>query len=179
MCIACHSCNEDNDRELWFFGDSLIAKWNLDESFPSWRTYNYGISGSGINSLKEKSGFCKNRQIVILIGTNDLSYIRNDVDSYLTNYLQTIRDMGADRIFLISLLPRGDENGKWQNDVIKDFNNRVKVAISDDPLFVYLDLNEKLASTEGRMNDNYSYDGLHLNSYGYEILSAALEKVVK
>lgn len=41
--------NNTTTPNLDFIGDSIIARWDIDEYFPTWQVSNYGVSGAGID----------------------------------------------------------------------------------------------------------------------------------
>lgn len=171
---------DDNPVYYNFLGDSLIARWDLQESFPVLLTENYGESGSGIEHIRQYAGRFDNQNLIILSGTNNLdgTYTDERIEDYAKSYLTAVTATGGNPIYLISVLPRrfgSDEEAT--NEVIDKFNASVKRRIAEENIngIIYVDVHDKLLK-DGKLNMQFSYDGLHLNSYGYEILTDELNK---
>ncbi|MBO4965141.1 MAG: hypothetical protein J6C81_02610 [Muribaculaceae bacterium] len=163
-----------------FLGDSIVELWDLNDNFPTLLTKNYGVAGSGIEYIRENAGCFDNQNLIILFGTNDLNaaYSDQDIENYVTQYLDAVTATRANPIYLISVLPRITEsNVEAANEVIDKFNACVKRRIVEENIdeIIYVDVHDLLLK-DGCLNLQYSYDGLHLNRYGYEILTDQLNK---
>lgn len=174
------SCSSDNDRELFFIGDSLVARWDLTYWFPTYITHNDGISGSGIAHIQECAGRYADKEVVVIVGTNDMhTFSQEDDAEYVKNYVEAIQALGAKRIYLFSVFPKskglcyGPED---DNEKIKRINNKIKYSIQDKQI-VYIDV-YNLLELNGSINMQYSYDGLHLSHEGYELITKQLKKVL-
>ncbi len=175
----CGCSDEPEDAALDFVGDSIIARWDLAESFPSRQVYNFGKSGAGIDYLESMSGRFSGKDVVVMIGTNDnLLYVGEDIIPYAGRYILAVEELGAKRVFLYSVLPRcfgTDRDGI--NADIETFNSIVRKEVSDNPRIVYIDVYSCFI-IDGEVNMQLFTDGLHLSSYGYEILGKALTEVL-
>lgn len=164
---------------LDFIGDSIIARWDIDEYFPTWQVYNYGVPGAGIDYIEGNAGRFVGKQVVVVIGTNDINYMAPDrIEKYTERYMSAIKDLGASRVYLYSLHPRNFSSDR--SDVNKDvvaFNDLIRARVSEVPSIVYLDVYTDFLY-EGEPNPRLYYDRLHLNPYGYEILVSALKKAL-
>lgn len=171
------SCENDLDKAYYFIGDSIIARWPLDETLPSQLVHNYGKSGAGIDYLNDFSGQFFNKDVVVMIGTNDIRMLNNEViDSYADTYMQTISSLTDKKIYLFSILPRQFNNDNADiNEKISLLNSKIKGLLSNYPKVVYIDVYDEFIDGE-HINYQYYSDGLHLNTYGYEILSYYLLK---
>lgn len=173
------SCGKEPDKKIIFAGDSLIARWDVAYYFPGRQTFNYGVSGSGIDDLRHENINGRDADVVILIGTNDLDYVdENNSEEYIDKYMETLTSIYADHIYLISLLPRefkGDSPGI--NDKIKQVNSRLEKK-ADGNGVIYIDVFD-LFIKDGSFNKDFSYDGLHLNDHGYQILTDEVKKYIK
>lgn len=177
---------EDNEMNhtFNFIGDSIITRWDVQQSFPVLITKNYGCSGSGVEYLESCSALCKSGDYAVVIsGTND-SRINpeNTIEDYATRYVDALLRFGAEKVYVFSILPRNfHNNGELQeNRVIKALNKAILAEIEsrDNPSLVYLDVYSEFIGKDGTLNMNLTYDGLHLNPEGYEILTDALNKVI-
>lgn len=174
------SCDTENNRQLVFLGDSLVARWDLEVSFPSCVVENKGLSGSGIDSFSKYKNQYIGTDIVVIIGTNDLGRISNDnIAEYTQNYLEQIVATGAENIYLFSILPRNFANDSADiNEKIERLNALIKSRSNEYGNVVYIDAYSSMKK-DGNINHQYSYDGLHMNPYGYEILSQLLISCLK
>lgn len=172
--------NIEQDYTYNFIGDSIIARWPIDETLPSQLVYNYGKSGAGVEYLKDYYHYFDGKDVVVLIGTNDnYQFIEDYVDEYVTNYLSIISKLTDNNIYLYSVLPREFKNDSPRiNHYISNFNDKIKNKVSIYPNIVYIDVYEDFIDN-GHINYQYYSDGLHLNIYGYEILSSYLLKSIK
>lgn len=171
------SCTEEGrDPKLDFVGDSIIARWDLAEFFPSSYVENFGRSGATINYIESLAGKFNGATVVLMIGTNDNNMLEPaSVDSYVDQYVATITKLGASKIFLYSLLPREFTNDR--KDINKDilvFNEKVREKVAGYSYIIYLDVYTKFL-LDGKINPQLYNDGLHLSIYGYDILAEALK----
>ena len=164
---------------LDFIGDSIIARWDIDEYFPTWQVYNYGVPGAGIDYIEGNAGRFVGKQVVVVIGTNDINYMAPDcIEKYTERYMSAIKGLGASRVFLYSLHPRNfsSDRSDVNTDVVA-FNDHIRTKVSEVSSIVYLDVYSDFLY-ECEPNPQLYYDRLHLNPYGYEILVSALKKAL-
>ena len=180
MNVFMTSCDDENERELFFTGDSLVARWDLSYYFPTIITHNDGVSGSGIDHLQESAGLYKDKEVVIIVGTNDLYTYTIEQDSeYVNSYLQAIIGLGASRVYLFSIFPRGKDfcyGPEVDNEKIKRINKQIKQAVQGKHI-VYIDVYD-LLEKDGYINGQYTYDGLHMSQEGYELITKQLKEVL-
>ncbi len=160
-------------------GDSIIARWDIDEYLPTWQVYNYGVPGAGIDYIEGNAGRFVGKQVVVVIGTNDINYMAPDrIEKYTERYMSAIKGLGASRVYLYSLHPRNFSSDRSDvNKDVVDFNDLIRARVSEVPSIVYLDVYTDFLY-EGEPNPRLYYDRLHLNPYGYEILVSALKKAL-
>ena len=173
------ACNDDLDRKttLTFTGDSIIARWDLQNYFSSLATTNLGVSGAGIDYIESLSGRMKGLNVVIMIGTND-NYMFHDEGprkEYEVRYMAALDALEAETIYLYEVLPREFNNqDAVLNDYIRLFNNEIAEFVAERPSIVYLQVFDSFIDTGNHINQQYYNDGLHLSPEGYEILADAL-----
>lgn len=114
--------------------------------------------------------------VVVITGGNDIASI-NDLDEYVDRYLQTLRNMQAKRIYLFSILPRlAFEEDNYEK--VRALNAKIRRQVQGQvDGIVYIDLFERLLK-DGKLNENLFYDGVHLNSWGYDLISGELNRVL-
>ncbi len=174
--------NYNNDAtapNLDFIGDSIIARWDIDEYFPTWQVYNYGVPGAGIDYIEGNAGRFVGKQVVVVIGTNNINDMVPDrIGTFAERYMKAIKGLGASKVYLYSLHPRNFSSAI--SDVNKDvvaFNDLIRARVLEVPSIVYLDVYSEFLY-EGEPNPRLYYDRLHLSPYGYEILVLALKKAL-
>lgn len=181
MSLAAMSCAEDEVPErLNFFGDSEISRWGLQNSFPTLWTENYGNPGTGVVYLEECRGKSGNVPYVVLSGTNDawtLHYSR-EFDAYAVRYVDAVLAIGSGPVYLFAILPRSVDDGcpHALHETIPELNRAILTELKrrEEPRVTYIDLYDRFLGPHGGLDMNLSYDGLHYNRYGYEILTKAL-----
>lgn len=177
--LLLNSCLSDvENQSVVFLGDSLVARWDIAKYFPSLNFENKGKSGSHIDYIEQYKKRFVDRDVVIIIGTNDISKIDScNAASYAKRYVSAVKDLGANRILLFSIFPRNFAGDKKNvNEIIKSLNSLIQFEL-DSPEIIYLNVFDELLD-EGMLNMQYSNDGLHLNSYGYEIIAHKLKSVL-
>lgn len=170
------SCSDDvKDARLDFVGDSIVARWDLAEYFPSRLVYNYGKSGAGIEYLESLAGRFAGRNVVVMIGTNNnYLFVEPDREDYARRYVDAITALDAKRVYLYSVLPRDFTSDRDDvNDDIAEFNAVVKHIVESMPAIVYMDVYEDFLH-DGKIDFQLYSDKLHLSPYGYEILTKTL-----
>lgn len=179
MIISLAACSDDREGTVMYFtGDSLIARWDLELYFPSWVTYNDGKSGATIDYIESQAGKYAGKKVTVEIGTNDQSQLTTESrPNYLKRYIAAITGLGAEKIYLFSLLPRDFNNdAAGLNENIREFNSMVRQAVKGLPEVVYLDVYDNfLKDGDLNLSPEYYSDGLHLSPYGYEIMSTYLK----
>lgn len=178
LLLLIEACSFDDDEQnLAFIGDSLVARWDLQEYFPSRHTENFGVSGSGIAHIEDYKGYFAESDVVVIIGTNDLSHIKSDEDQYADRYVDAVLQLGADKIYLFSIFPRSFENDPDSiNYKVSRINNLIKKRINSTSIR-YIDVFDELSKGDS-IDMQYSYDGLHLSTYGYELISSRLKELL-
>jgi len=155
-----------------FVGDSMIERWDLTEYFQSWNVQNYGKSGARIDYIEMLKGRFIYGQIVVNIGINDNEYFSSENrEEYASRYINAINELGADKIYLFSVLPC-NFNG---NSNVVAFNNVVKNRVQAKQNIVYIDVYSKFIDNDKIKQDLYC-DGIHLSHKGYQVLADALKE---
>ena len=164
--------NMDNETDIAFIGDSLIARWDLETYFPVCKTQNLGLIGSGIEWLEQHQSTLIEQTAVVLTGTNDLKHLDEiSIDDYACQYIDAVIGLGAKKIILISILPKNSKSDSPNiNQLIMKLNQSIAAKVDDEKKIEYCDVYSAFLK-EGTLNMNLSYDGIHLNQYGYEILA--------
>lgn len=170
-------------QELYFIGDSHIARWDLSYYFPNYITHNEGISGSNIQYIEDCEKKYSNKNIVVMIGSNDIGLIgtKYTLDDYVKRYVRSIEQLHGRVVYVYSILP----NNIIENDYIVDYSKIIPLlnsAIESElhnskSNIIYLDVYNDMTQ-DGYLNPEYYSDGLHLNSNGYEILTKRIQEIL-
>jgi lysophospholipase L1-like esterase len=178
----------NNDDEIIFLGNSITAGGIWTELFQDLRINNRGISGDvtdGILFRLDEVTESNPSKIFIMIGVNDLS--KGKSKAYiLMNYQRIIDEILNDspetKIYIQSILPVNNEFDYFKNhtnktDSILSINDSLKIIAADQGL-TYIDLFSSFANEELKLNESYTFDGLHLNGQGYLLWKSIVEKYI-
>ena len=182
--------NYAQQNQTVFIGDSIIEIYNVElfDGLLSTKVYNRGISGDTSDRLLERLDVnalnILPQNLVVLVGTNDLSRKRSAsaISDNVSQVIDKSKAANVDNIVICSLLPINKSvNSKMvgirTNKNIKDVNARLE-ALCEQKQVTYVDLFSKLEDKDGNFDKQYTYDGLHPNAKGYEVITGALEKAL-
>jgi alpha-L-fucosidase len=178
-----------------FAGDSIAELYPINEFFAEWQEktkrplYNRGISGelSGnlLSRFEENILSIKPENLIFIIGTNDLAQgtnlesIRDNIEKMITWSKRSIKDIN---IILLGILPVNENMkdipsrlmvGIRKNSVIKELNDILK-RLTEETNVIFADISQVLVSEDGQLSLDYTFDGLHPNTKGYEIITEAI-----
>jgi lysophospholipase L1-like esterase len=174
---------ETMDRnKIVFIGNSLTEGFNLNKFFPESGPVNRGISGDTIDGILERFESSvvslKPSKLFLMIGINDIG-TRVPDSLILANYqllLRTImKSLPNTKVYIHSILPT---TAIWTNcpvDKIQRINTLIEVYTSRFG-FTWIDLYSKFATENGYLKNDFTIDGMHLNSKGYVYWSVILKK---
>lgn len=180
--IQC-SDNDENIQELYFVGDSHITRWDLSFYFPNYITHNKGTAGSGIKYIESFKGKLTGKNVVIMTGINDIRLIGKEytVSSYAKRYADAIDKLGGQCVFVYSILPIDIIETEWSVDYLKLIplvNAEIETELKQfESKIIYINVYNTM-NKEGILNPQYSSDGIHLNNYGYEVLTEEFQKKI-
>lgn len=175
--------------EIIFLGDSLTDGCNWNELFQDPRMKNRGIGGDfteGIMARLREVTESQPVKIFLMIGINDLARGRQapDIVNNIQSIIKKIRSNSPRTvIYLQSLLPVNSDFSMFPNHTNKGsaviaVNERLK-KLAEKYEITYIDIHSALVNKEGKLNPNYSYDGLHLTGEGYIIWKRQIRDYVK
>lgn len=171
-----------HDDEVCFVGDSITYLWDLEYYFPEYVIHKHAISGSTISDVdKWDLSDCRGLPLVLLIGTNDIGYVKSTSDmasfyrkKFVAEYMNLATKLSGNPLIAISILPR-NEWGKEDplvNENIKILNSMLQDSLKNLPLkYVYLDVFDDFLYKDFSIRQDLFKDGLHPNEFGYEILT--------
>lgn len=166
-------------EEIIFIGNSITDGNEWSELFNDNRLKNHGISGdisAGIIHRIKDVAKRKPSKVFLLIGTNDLA--RNiEPDSILKNILLTSayihKTSPSTRFYVQSILPVNDVYGKFTGhtskaDKILAVNSALKEKAEVNH-YTYIDLHATFIDKKGKLKQELTNDGLHLNGSAYMV----------
>ena len=175
--------------QIVFIGDSITDLCPLDDyysSLPS-ATYNRGISGDvtqGVyDRLKVSLYDIAPTKVVLMIGINDINGGRA-VDDIAATYKKILDDIKTNlentQVFCMSVIPLSEKLSAF-GTVDLNLNNSKVVALdekiktlAEDHGYTYVDLYEKV-SADGKLSDDLTDDGIHLNAAGFAVWSQTIK----
>ena len=148
--------------------------WN--DRFSSTNISNRGISGDITDGILERLDeiiYFKPLAVFLLIGINDIyamnlpegEQTENYISENIIEILERLRnEIPKTKLYLQTILPTHRED-------IVDQINRINNSIINyaQPEVTIIDLHSIFANENGLMTEEYSTDGVHLNTYGYDI----------
>ena len=170
-----------------FLGDSITERYSLEEYYDNLPVVNSGISVNKttdiLSDMKERIYQYNPTKIFLLIGTNDL----NSTDEEIVNItfdnikkiIKEIRENRSDTtIYVESVYPI---NSTIENTVVTNRTNKKVKALNKklaDYCYKencnYINLYDTLTDDEDNLKEEYTEDGLHLNSLGYVVITREL-----
>lgn len=170
------------------FQNSIVMLGNsLTEQGEDWsdklgqeNVSNRGISGDNTDGLSARLGeiICSEPRIVfVMIGTNDLwtPYTEIEVASSIDeigNYLSS--ELPDANIYVQTIMPL--ESGHSMSERLIGINTALKSK--EDVSYILIDTFAEMANNEGFLESQYTTDGVHLTSLGYEKWAAFLKQFV-
>lgn len=172
--------------DIIFLGNSITDGAEWCEIFQNPRCKNRGISGDiipGVLDRLETITAGKPAMVFLMIGTNDMNwgYSNDTIAMGVRTIVQRIKaESPKTHIIVQSILPTNDCYGlftghtkRWQD--VPVINEMIRTMAIEEEVD-YLDLYHPFATEEGKLNPDYSNDGLHLNGLGYDLWKDIIEK---
>jgi lysophospholipase L1-like esterase len=176
----------DTKNEIIFLGNSITDIGEWAEIWQNKHVKNRGISGDntfGVLARLDEVLSSKPAKVFIMIGINDIA--KETTDSVIvSNYSKIIsrikNESPKTKIFVQSILPTNNnftEFKKHQNKTehVVAVNYALKQLCAGMQI-TYVDLYSSFLDAEGKLDKQYTNDGLHINGYGYMKWKAALQE---
>jgi lysophospholipase L1-like esterase len=186
--LAAPATGEDR---VVFMGDSITDAWGRRfGKLPGKASINRGISGQTTPQMlirfRPDVIALRPKLVVILAGTNDLSgntgpTTLEAIQGNLTSMVELAKANDI-RVVLASVLPvcdslrpqttrRPPEQIRALNAWIRDYATKTGA--------VYLDYHSAMAGTDGLLKPELTYDCLHPNEAGYEVMAPLAQKAIE
>jgi lysophospholipase L1-like esterase len=172
-------------------GDSITDGWGrrYGKFFPGKQYLNRGISGQTTPQMlirfRPDVIAHKPEAVVILAGTNDIAgntgpMSLEDIQGNLQSMAELAKANGI-RVVLASVLPVSDylrpQTGRRPPEKINALNAWIKDYAAKNG-HVYLDYYSAMLDDKGVLKQELTYDGLHPNEAGYEVMGPLAEKAI-
>jgi lysophospholipase L1-like esterase len=185
--------------DIYFQGDSITRRWGATDypkllahwrkNFRGWNAANFAWGGDTTHNILwrmrhgELDGVSP-RVIVLQAGANNLPGSGPAGDAKVEDVVEGIQAILAEfqgrftnvTIILTAMFPR-TQNLELAPDINR-INERIK-TLTDGQRIRFLNLNDKLADSTGRLLPGMSSDGLHLEEPAYEIWARALRPILE
>lgn len=178
------------DENIVFVGDSLVKRYDLGKYYEGMRVVNSGVAGDKttdiLDNMEERIYRYNPSKVVILVGTNDYNSLSNE--EVVKNIGKMIDGIKKNRkyadIYVQSLYPvnknvnDGESVRSRNNEKIKDINTLLKKTCEDKKV-EFINIFELLVDEDGNLTEEYTDDGLHINSDAYKIVTKAILNSIK
>lgn len=179
------------DDNYLFLGDSITEQYDLDEYFPDMNVVNSGISGNQtkdiLDNLKERAYQYNPSKIFLLIGTNDIQAGVKEED-IIVNIEEILSELKKNRpyaeLYLEAIYPVDEDQKGAQsrtNEEIQSINQSLKEYCEKEKI-TFIDTFDLLLDSESdekQIKSEYTKDGLHITSEGYEVITEEIMKYIK
>lgn len=179
---------KNNNEVVLFLGDSITERFKLDIYMPSIYSINSGIGGNNtediLNDIDNRVYKYKPKKVFLLIGINDILFTNKTDDEIINNInkiINNINDKTNSKIYLESIYP---VNTNVKKDIPKDSNKKInnfnkKLSKICNKNCKYINIHKYLMDKDGNLRDIYTNDGIHINKFGYVIITGRLYKYAK
>ncbi|KAA3612995.1 MAG: lysophospholipase [Calditrichaeota bacterium] len=165
-----------------FLGDSITEEFEFSRHFGEASVINRGISGDTIDGVTDRLNISvfdlQPSRIFLMIGVNDIGsgFGSNEIKSNYTKLIELItKNLPQTKLVVQNILPCSLEWGQSTVDQIKEINKFIEKLCRNRGI-QFLNLYNSFVDAKGYLRENYTRDGLHLNSKGYSIWAKILEE---
>ena len=174
-----------------FMGDSITDAWGrtYGKFFPGKPYVNRGISGQTTPQMlirfRPDVIAHKPQAVVILAGTNDIAgntgpMTLQEIEGNLASMAELAKANGI-KVILASVMPVSDDikpqTDRRPPEKIVELNNWIKQYAAKNG-HVYLDYFSAMKDDRGMLRKDLTYDGLHPNDAGYELIGPLAAKAI-
>jgi lysophospholipase L1-like esterase len=183
--------------DLYFEGDSITRRWGATDypellahwnaTFFGWNAADFGWGGDGTQNIlwRLEHGELDNvnpKVIVLLAGTNNIGTLAGgdakiaDVTRGVVAVVETCRRKAPGAtVVLTAIFPRNDPMGVMP--VVRGVNANL-ARLSDRDHVRFLDVNDRLAGSDGRLLEGMMGDLLHPTVKGYQVWADGLTPIL-
>jgi lysophospholipase L1-like esterase len=179
------------EERVVFMGDSITDGWGkkYGQFFPGKPYINRGISGQTTPQMlirfRPDVIALKPKAVVILAGTNDIAGNTGPstlemIEDNMASMVDLAQTNGI-KVVLASVMPVCDyiqnQTTRRPNETIRVLNQWIKDYAAGHHA-VYLDYYNAMLDDKGVFKQELTYDGLHPNSAGYDVMMPLAQKAV-
>jgi len=164
-------------KPIVLFGDSQIAFWPIAITYGASYVLNRGVGGdradSSIHRFRRDVINVNPSQVIILIGTNDLSHQESN-QNIVKNIQKMAEEAIANSIRPIVILPvRPKLDYTRPVNKIIELNSQLQSMCQKkrDKRIFFIDIYKTLCDTTMHLREDFSRDGLHINQKAYSTLT--------
>lgn len=181
---------KSNEHRIVFMGNSITEGWSKfrPEFFDGKPYINRGISGQTTPQMllrfRQDVINLNPKVVIILAGTNDIAGNTGPItlEKILGNIISMAELAKANgiKVILSSVIPAYDypwSPGLNPNEKIPTLNEMIKEYSIKNNIY-YLDYFSKMADSANGLIKEYTYDGVHPNKAGYEIMAPLAEAAI-
>lgn len=172
----------NNKNTVALIGNCQIDNWNI-KKFLKYKVINYGIAG--ISSFQYNDMIlsknllqCDSNIYIVMHGLNDIIGNKTNKEIYesIMKNIEYIKNRNKDAI--ICFIACLNVNGRMDrsNDKIYELNKYLKKKMENS--INWIDTNS-FNNKFGKLDEKYTFDGMHLNENGYEKLKEIIEDALK
>ena len=190
--------------DIYFEGDSITRRWgasdpqyrellaNWRSNFFGWNAADFGWGGDTVQNVLwrvsngELDGV-RPRIVVLLAGTNNIgntprggvdTAVGDEVVTGIGEVLAVVRAKAPEAVVVLTgITPRRDRDGGTSlMSTIDAINSRI-ARLADGSRVRYININDRLAASDGRLVEGMTGDGLHLTVRGYQVWADALKPI--
>ncbi|GHT15298.1 sialate O-acetylesterase [Bacteroidia bacterium] len=177
--------------DIIFFGNSITDFCEWVELFNNPNIKNRGISGDRTYWMLDRLDPIikgKPHKLFLLIGTNDIGYEAGNPQDVANNITKLVERFQAEspqtKLYIQSILPVNNDfelyakrHGAKSAEII-EANNLLKNICAQKSI-TFIDVYSQLIDQNGKLNKEYTNDGLHLLGQGYLVWKGVLEEYIK
>lgn len=170
------------EREICFLGDSITDGCEWRELTEISRVTNRGIGGDtawGVLARLDEVTEGKPEKIFLMIGTNDMARGKTpaEVNDKIAEIIETIkRETPETTVYLQSVFPTNEDLGtSYSNDNVNPLNVMLKKLASVKGV-TWVDVASVLKDERGKLKEELTEDGLHLNGQAYYLWYSVIRK---
>lgn len=170
------------DVDVVFYGNSITAGSAFQDYYPELSICNLGYPGDNLDGLRFRAytiASVKPEKVFLMGGINGSKQM--PVDVFVKKYEQLIveiqKNVPSAQLYLQSILPVTPSITYASNDKIRRFNKLID-SLANVHQCQYIDLYH-LYEKDGKMNEEYTRDGVHLKSEHYDKWAEAIRPYVE
>lgn len=168
----------DYEVDVAFLGDSLTDGYDLNKYYPQYKTANRGIGGETTLGLEERMQVSvydlKPKVAVMLIGGNNLDTMFQNYENLLIGLQENLPET---EVVLVSLTAMG-RDWAYKNQLAAYNNVKIR-KLAEEYGYAYVDIFSLLLDEQtDEIRAEYTTEGVHLTSAGYEVLTRAITPAI-